>query len=422
MRRLRAAALAALLAPGAALASAGYFQIGYGLKAKGMGGAGIALPQDALAAATNPAGMLRVGNRLDLGLEFLSADRGSEINGNTLGLSGDRDGNGKHRTFPVPDFGVNRMLGAGSSIGLSIYGNGGTTEYSDAPLAALGGSTPGGMEYYQVVLAPTFATEIAPGQALGIALNLVGQQFQARGFEHFDDPLFSSSPGNVTNQGRDHARGIGFRVGWLGEFGPALSIGAAYQPKIHMGKFNRYRGLLAEQGNFDVPPSYGMGIALRPAEALTVTADLQRIEFSKVASLGARADCFLVTSCLLGASDGPGSGWRDVTVMKLGLAYQASADLVLRAGFAKLRQPIPEDQTLLNVFAPAVSENHLTFGATWRVARPIEVTFSYVRAAKNTVYGRDSIPPGNIPGGVGGGEANIRMEQEGFGLSLGWLM
>jgi long-chain fatty acid transport protein len=32
-----------------------------------MGGVGIALPQDALAAATNPAGMGLIGDRIDLG-------------------------------------------------------------------------------------------------------------------------------------------------------------------------------------------------------------------------------------------------------------------------------------------------------------------------------------------------------------------
>jgi len=38
-------------------ATDGYFAHGYGVKSQGMGGVGIALPQDALAAAANPAGM-----------------------------------------------------------------------------------------------------------------------------------------------------------------------------------------------------------------------------------------------------------------------------------------------------------------------------------------------------------------------------
>jgi long-chain fatty acid transport protein len=421
MSRLRAAALAVMLAPGSALGTAGYFQLGYGLKAKGMAGVGIALPQDASAAAINPAGMVRVGSRVDAGADWFVADRGSEITGNTLGLSGSRDANGR-RGFLVPDFGINRMLDARRSIGLSAYGNGGVTRYAHNPLGALDGTSPAGMALYQVVLAPTFAANLDARHALGIALNFVGQQFEARGFEHFDDPVFSESPGDVTNRGRDHSHGWGWRAGWLGQLSPGLSLGATYQPKIHMSKFGRYKGLLAGQGNFDVPENYGVGIALQATSALLLAADAQRIEFAGVTSLGARADCFLATSCLLGAGDGPGSGWRSTTVYKLGLAYRASSALTLRGGFATLRQPIPEDQTLLNVFAPAVSERHLTLGATWRAAEQLELTLAYMRAFENTVYGRGSVPAGRPPRGVGGGEANLRMRQEALGISLGWLM
>ena len=58
-KTLLAAAAAAAIAPLAAHATTGYFSHGYGIKAKAMGGVGIALPQDALAAATNPAGMAK---------------------------------------------------------------------------------------------------------------------------------------------------------------------------------------------------------------------------------------------------------------------------------------------------------------------------------------------------------------------------
>src|SRR3989344_5652211 len=64
---LAAAVAAAVAAPGA-FATNGYFAHGYGTRAQGMAGAGVALPQDALAAATHPAGMVLVGNRIDVGM------------------------------------------------------------------------------------------------------------------------------------------------------------------------------------------------------------------------------------------------------------------------------------------------------------------------------------------------------------------
>jgi hypothetical protein len=71
---------ASLAAP-AAQATDGYFQPGYSIKSNGMGGVGIALPQDALAAATNPAGMALIGNRVDGGLSLFKPDRSVSTTG-----------------------------------------------------------------------------------------------------------------------------------------------------------------------------------------------------------------------------------------------------------------------------------------------------------------------------------------------------
>ncbi len=421
MRALRSALLAALLAPGAALATAGYFQLGYGIKAKGMGGVAVALPQDALAAAANPAGMVWVGSRWDAGLEAFEADRGSEIRGNVLGLSGHRDANGRKR-FPVPDFGWNRMLGEGRSVGVSVYGNGGTTRYADNPLASLGGSSPAGMELYQGIVAPSFAVKLGERHSVGVALNLVLQRFVARGIEHFDDPIFSQAPGSVTNRGHDRAAGLGVRLGWLGRVTGRTTLGASWQPKIRMQRFERYRGLLAEGGRFDVPENFAIGAAVKATPELTLAADLQRILFSTVPSLGRSSGCFLDETCLLGAADGAGSGWRNTTVLKLGVSWEAMPGLTLRGGVALLRSPIRPSDTLLAVFAPAVSEKHLTLGATWRLAPGRELSFSYQHAFPNAVQGSNSVPPGFPPGGVGGGEAAVRMKQRGFGVALGWAL
>ena len=82
-------ALRLLLSGGVSLSSIaaatnGYFSHRYGLKAQGMGGAGIALPQDSLAAATNPAGMGLVGNRADVGVDWFRPDRGANVAGSPI--------------------------------------------------------------------------------------------------------------------------------------------------------------------------------------------------------------------------------------------------------------------------------------------------------------------------------------------------
>lgn len=112
-----AALIAAAFAPAAALATTGYFSHGYGLKAKGMGGVGIALPQDALAPATNPAGLGFIGSRLDAGLDWFRPIRSSEIVGNIFpGVNGTYDGSGQ-KNFYIPEFGVSLSLGQNSPWG-----------------------------------------------------------------------------------------------------------------------------------------------------------------------------------------------------------------------------------------------------------------------------------------------------------------
>ena len=71
----------ALLAATPVFATDGYFSIGYGLKQVAQGGAGVALPQDALAAATNPAGIVFVGDRFDLGVTLFRPIRDGSITG-----------------------------------------------------------------------------------------------------------------------------------------------------------------------------------------------------------------------------------------------------------------------------------------------------------------------------------------------------
>ncbi len=63
------------LIPVLANATNGYFSHGTGIKNRGLAGAGVAFPQDAMAGATNPAGMAFVGNRFDIGAVLFFPDR-----------------------------------------------------------------------------------------------------------------------------------------------------------------------------------------------------------------------------------------------------------------------------------------------------------------------------------------------------------
>ena len=76
---------------------------------------------------------------------------------------------------------------------------------------------------------------------------------------------------------------------------------------------------------------------------------------------------------------------------KLGAAY-TTGDWTFRGGYSYVTQPIPDDQTFLNIYAPGVVQHHLTLGATWAVSKTGELSMSYMHAFKETVKGSGSIP------------------------------
>lgn len=408
-----------LLSAGTAQATNGYFSHGYGIKSQGMGGVGIALPQDALAAATNPAGMSQVGDRVDFGITWFRPVRESEITGNIFpGVDGTYKANDS-KNFFIPEFGYNRQLSPEMTLGVSVYGNGGmNTDYKNG-IPLFGSTSSAGVDMAQLFIAPTVTWKITPTQVIGVSINLAYQRFEGRGIQGFDNAFVSTSTGNVTNNGHDNSYGAGLHLGWLGQFGDAITLGATYQSKTYMTKFDDYKGLFAEQGDFDVPATYGLGIAVKATPQLTVAADVQRIDYSEIDSVGRASLSNLPNQ--LGSDKGPGFAWHDITVFKLGASYAFNEQLTLRAGFNHGGNPIRSKDTLLNMLAPGVIEDHLTLGATWTLPNQAELSLSYMHAFENEKNGHGSIPPG-LPPGMGGGEANLKMYQDSIGIAYGWKL
>jgi len=116
----------------------------------------------------------------------------------------------------------------------------------------------------------------------GVTGLIAYQSFRAEGLRAFAP--FSSDPGNLTNNDYDSSWGYGGRFGYQGDFG-IVAVGASYQTKVWMGRFDQYAGLFAEQGDFDIPSTWTVGLSGRPVEALTLAVDYQRILYSGVRSI-----------------------------------------------------------------------------------------------------------------------------------------
>ena len=413
--------LLAILVASNASATDGYFAHGYGVKSQGMGGVGIALPQDAIAAAANPAGMGLIGDRVDFGVTWFRPQREAEIvGGNTFGADGKYDANDTEN-FLIPEFGYNRQINPNVTLGVSVYGNGGmNTDFNKA--IPLFGSTAPRMDLSQLFIAPTATWKINESNTVGVAVNLAYQRFEIKGLQNFtlvNDATFgtpSQSSNNVTNKGYDSSYGAGLHLGWIGQVSDTVTLGASYQSKTYMSKFDKYKGLFAEDGDFDIPESYGVGIAVKATPALTVAADVQRIEYSEVDSVG-NSLSNLFTGNQLGSNNGPGFAWKDVTAVKVGTSYAWNENLTVRAGYNHSSQPIRKSETLFNMLAPGVVQDHITLGATYVLPNKSELSFAYMHAFEEKVRGA-----GSIPSNFGGGNANLKMYQDSLGIAYGWKL
>jgi long-chain fatty acid transport protein len=165
------------------------------------------------------------------------------------------------------------------------------------------------------------------------------------------------------------------------------------------------------KGDFDIPSNFAVGVAVKPVPKLALAVDVERILFSEVKSVGNPLNAQTFGNGL-GANDGPGFGWNDVTVVKAGASYVATDQLTLRAGYNYSTQAVPNDQTFFNILAPAVVQHHLTLGLTFAATQHIELSALYVHAFQHEVKGA---------GNFNNGDANLYMNQNSVGVAVGYL-
>lgn len=466
--RLVVAGLLAFGATAPSYATNGYFLPGFGIRSQGMGGVGIAVGGDSLSQAANPANLVGMGMRGDAGVTLFNPVRHAKVVDRGVGGAGDfgfsGDVESDDELFPMPEMAFSMPLDSQWTVGVAMVGAGGmNTTYrqnlfaskanfvNNTINAALGAGSSAsvnsdlGVDLMQVLLPLSVAFKANEQHALGASLVLAAQRFRAYGlknFYNFSQPdlvtafgtPISADPDALTHNQFDWSFGAGVKLGWQGDFlDDRLTVGLTYASRTYMSKFKLYKGLFAEQGDFDIPSNYGIGISIRPTKDWMLAFDVTRIRFGEIASVHNRGpdqneslagiqtsdaypdgDAIVNTNALTGADGGMGFGWSDQTVYKLGVSHDLSEQWTVRAGYNYGRSPIANDQLTFNILAPATTERHYSVGFTYRSKEsPLEITGTYMYAAAK----EQSSCGNNIMDCV-----SIGMHQNFFGLSASWVL
>jgi long-chain fatty acid transport protein len=388
------------------------------VKTFGMAGTGVAYAQDALAVAYNPAGMAWVGDRLDLGIHWAHDSGKTKIHGNLLPTTNDTYHAYKTKNFYSPEFGVNKTFGCECewSVGLAVYNRQqGKTTYNK-PFGLIGTSNLG-LEYVHETISPVVAYRLNDCHSFGITLNCMVQRLKVNGIQKFDNAIFSSHPGHVTNKGYDWSVGFGTTLGWQWKVFDGFTLGLTYQPKTSMPRFNKYKGFLAQKGKFDIPQVFSGGISWRFVDCATICFDVQYYDWAQIKALhnklaGGLAE---LAQDKLGTSKGTGFGWKSQTFYRVGLDFAATEDLILRVGYRHVNANTKKSQTVVNQLILDIVDDYATCGATYRINCDQEVSAYFAYGFKNKIKGN-----GSIPASFGGGESDIEAQK--FALGLGWGM
>ena len=386
-----------------ASATNGYLMIGYGAKSIGLAGSGVAFGEDRLVGALNPAAMAHVDNGIDFGLRAIGAQRNGSIDCRGIFSCNSIVRDRSSRTvFYIPNFGWKRELSQNLALGVSVYGNGGiNTTYGRAfyreTIARIQGGSPGtpgfprtgkiGIDFSQLFISPSIAYRINEHHTIGIAPIFSLQRFSTRGLELFAG--LSSDSSSLTGRGTDHNVGGGVKIGWQGQLHPMIRLGAQYTSEIWTGKAEKYNGLLADGGSFNAPAHWTIGLAWTAHPQLTVLFDYQRIHWNSIDSIGnpgpSAAELVGVISAnrRLGAVNSIGFGWKDQSVFKLGFRYQPTETFTLRAGWNHGDSQIPNNETLINIIAPATVNDNLTLGGSYNFQLG-EISLSYMHGLRKT--------------------------------------
>lgn len=375
----------------------GHLLHGVGPVNSSMGGAGAALPIEAVGALhENPALIVKTkGNQVTFASEFFKDGLRVESRVGTLTAATD----GTLQMGVIPAFGwMAREEDSNVAIGFGLLGTAGfRTDYPQDSGNVLLLPQPQGFGRIYTDLLITkipvaFAMEINPTLAVGASLNLYRGALAISPLP-VTNPDIVNGVGHLPSAANQVASwGFGLQVGVLYELSPMTSLGASFTTpqKFQQYEWNSTNAHPQSAGfgsartltfNLDGPATLTFGVGLKPNEKTQVAIDARYVVYDGVAGIGEAGGVDVVNHKLIGI------GWRNIWAAMAGVQYQMSDTIALRGGFNWAQTPIREELTVTSMGTPATFQKHFTAGVGVKMNPHVGFDLGFYLVPRETVSG-----------------------------------
>ncbi|OYT15868.1 MAG: hypothetical protein B7C24_10725 [Bacteroidetes bacterium 4572_77] len=389
--------------------------LGYGAKNNAIAGSGVALSSEALWGNKNPGGLAFLGRKIGLGIDiqmptvsYKVLNAPASFNQDylqpwPLGLQ-EGQADASRKATILPNIGINLELNDNSSLAISIFSNGRRGHSFDtktyySPIIAEFPNTDEFTNPMGVVSSPTFfhlsqyfsaiSYSYKINDKIGVGLSAVGawQSLNVGGYEAFGSLGYSAYPQEISNNDMANAYGLGGQLGLQWNISKMFQLGLTYRSELFMSSFESYKGLIAENGQMNIPAEWSLGIALQASENLLIAIDAQRICYSQVAAwnlpMASHKEGYL------GGDNGSGLGREDEMRFKMGLQYHIPK-WDFKIGYAYIKPSIVSDEVLLNMLMPDIIQNHISLGVS-RMLNDEVLHFALIKGLKSSMTGVNAL-------------------------------
>lgn len=365
--------------------------IGVGAIHRSLAGAGVARPLDSTAVYLNPAGLQRLGPRLDTGFTVVFSDVDMDTSTAPAGNPAAVNVDSNDTPALLPFGSLVLPLGKRAAVGMGTFiTNGFGVDFPVSRLAA-GGNTFDMTGRYGLL-------RITPAASYKVLDNLwVGGGIQI-GIAMLNTDGATAAFTETTGRNRtDQALGISGNFGAIYEPLSWMSLGVTYNSRFFFQQFDRYKDLLSS--SLDLPQMVAAGVAVRPlsTDELTLMADFRWINYSQIGII----------------SNDPtagGFGWRDQYIGIVGVQYDFRPRLhfpvELRMGYNYGRNVITPGAVTANILAGNGIKHHLSAGVGLYPVPNLEMHLSYTRNFRASLVDDGSSVPA-LAGGRVSGDSNI---------------